>query len=79
MKKQNISIGDREQLTESQQLVFEGILKYQRAHGYALSIRELCVISGLTSTSTIYTILKALERKGYIARRSESPRTIAVL
>ena len=79
MKKQNISICDRERLTESQQLVFEGILKYQRAHGYAPSIRELCTIVGLTSTSTVYTILKALEQKGYIARRPESPRAIAVL
>ena len=79
MNKKSISLCERERLTESQQRVFEGILKYQKANGYAPSIRELCAIASLASTSSVYSILRALEQKGYIARRPESPRAIAVL
>ena len=79
MEKEGIALSDREQLTEKQQLVYESILKYQREYGFAPSIREICEMVGLASTSSVYGHLKMLEKKGYIARRVEAPRAIAVL
>lgn len=74
-----IALSDRKQLTEKQQLVFESILLYQRQHGYAPSIREIGEMVGLASTSSVYSHLKILEEKGYIARKVEAPRAIAIL
>ncbi len=74
-----IALKNREQLTKRQQLVLEGIINYQRAHGFAPSIRELCVLVGLASTSSVSSHLKQLEEKGYIARMPEAPRAIAIL
>ena len=79
MEKKVIALSDREQLTEMQQLVFESILKYKSQYGYAPSIREICQMVGLASTSSVYGHLRMLEEKGYIARRVEAPRAIAVL
>lgn len=77
--REQIALREREQLTSRQQIVFQSIIDYQRIHGFAPSIRELCGLAGLASTSSVYSHLKALEEKGYIARRAESPRAIAVL
>ncbi len=74
-----IALNDRKQLTERQQLVYEGIIDYQKAHGFAPSVRELCAIAGLASTSSVSSHLKNLEEKGYIMRRADSPRAIAIL
>ncbi len=74
-----VALNERQQLTERQQLVYEGIIDYQKVHGFAPSVRELGMIVGLASTSSVYSQLKSLEEKGYIMRRPESPRAIAVL
>ena len=74
-----IALQERQQLTERQQLVYEGIIDYQKKYGFAPSVRELCVLVGLASTSSVYEQLKRLEEKGYILRKPESPRAIAVL
>ena len=52
---------DKRKLTEKQQLVYDSIVDYQMQNGYAPSIRELCVICNLASTSTVYAHLKKLE------------------
>lgn len=75
----SICLSDREQLTEKQQMVFDSIIEYQRIHGFAPSIRDLCKMVSLASTSSVSDHLKKLEKKGYIERRSDSPRAIAVL
>lgn len=74
-----IALKNRAQLTKRQQLVLEGIIDYQNSHGFAPAIRELCVIAGLSSTSSVSSHLKQLEEKGYIARMPEAPRAIAIL
>lgn len=74
-----IDLADREQLKSKQQRIYECIIRYQRLHGFAPTIRELCGMLGLASTSSIYGHLKNLERKGYIARKTESSRAIAIL
>lgn len=69
----------RKKLTDRQQLVYDGIVEYQREHGFAPSIRELCKISGIASTSSVYSHLKSLEDLGYIRRKEDAPRAIAII
>lgn len=52
---------NRSELTERQKLVYDSIVDYQMQHGYAPSIRELCVICNLASTSSVYAHLKNLK------------------
>ena len=52
---------------EKQQNVYESIMQYQRVNGYAPTIREICKMVGVASTSSVYAHLKILEEKGYIA------------
>ena len=70
---------NRTELTERQKLVYDSIVDYQMQHGYAPSIRELCVICNLASTSSVYAHLKILEEKGYIARKMDASRAMAIL
>ena len=72
-------MGKRKELTLQQSAVYNGILAYQKAHGFAPTIRELCVICGLASTSSVYSHLKSLEKLGYIKRREDAPRAIVVI
>ena len=69
----------RKKLTQRQQLVYDGIVSYQKNNGYSPSIRELCAICNLASTSSVYAHLKKLEELGYIRRREDAPRAIAVV
>ena len=54
---------------EKQQNVYESIMQYQRVNGYAPTIREICKMVGVASTSSVYAHLKILEEKVYIARK----------
>lgn len=69
----------RKKMTERQQVVYDGIVEYQETYGFAPSIRELCEICNLSSTSSVAAHLKKLEDLGYIKRRVDAPRAIAVL
>jgi SOS-response transcriptional repressor LexA len=66
-----INLVDRAPLTEKQQNVYESIMQYQRVNGYAPTIREICKMVGVASTSSVYAHLKILEEKGYIARKMD--------
>ena len=69
----------QEKITNRQQAVLDGIVEYQKQYGFAPSIRELCKICNLSSTSTVAAHLKSPEDKGYIKRKEDAPRAIAVL
>ena len=69
----------RKKLTKSQQLVYDRIVEYQKENGFAPSIRELCRLTGLASTSSVYAHLKHLEDLGYIRRKEDAPRAIAII
>lgn len=58
---------------------YESIMQYQRVNGYAPTIREICKMVGVASTSSVYAHLKILEEKGYIARKMDASRAIAIL
>ena len=64
---------------EKQQNVYESIMQYQCVNGYAPAIREICKMVGVASTSSVYAHLKILEEKGYIARKMDASRAIAIL
>ena len=72
-----IDLVDRAPLTEKQQNVYESIMQYQCVNGYAPTIREICKMVGVAST--VYAHLKILEEKGYIARKMDASRAIAIL
>ena len=79
MKDKGIGLIEREKMTDREQSVIEGIIRYQDEHGYAPTIRELGASVGLSSPSSVFLHLKALERKGYITRMPAVPRMIMVL
>ena len=64
---------------EKQQNVYESIMQYQRVNGYAPTSSEICKMVGVASTSSVYAHLKILEEKGYIARKLDASRAIAIL
>lgn len=66
-------------LTEKEKEVLAAIIDYIEKNGFSPSVRELCVIVGLKSTSTVHAYLKKLEEKGYIERLEKSPRALRVV
>ena len=83
----------RRTLTDRQKNLLRCIVKYQKAHGFSPSVRDLCEMTGVRSTSTVRDLcemtgvrststvhaqLKALEENGYIERMRECPRTLCV-
>ena len=67
-----------DQLTGRQRRILEVIRDAVDEHGYPPSIREIGDAVGLTSTSSVHSQLKALQRKGYIRRDPTKPRAIEV-
>ncbi len=62
--------------TERQQRILEVIRAFTTEHGYPPSVREIGERVGLSSSSTIHAHLKALERRGLIARDPTKPRAL---
>lgn len=62
-------------LTKSQQKVFDYISECAR-QSRVPSVREICVATGLKSTSTVHLHLKSLEEKGLIEREKGFNRCI---
>lgn len=64
-------------LTKSQQKVYD-YLKSEAAGGVPPTVREICAATGLSSTSTVHTHLKTLEKLGYISRTEGRNRAIHI-
>ena len=47
-------------------------------YGYPPSIREICDIVSLKSTSTVHEHLRRLEKKGYVKRDPTKPRALII-
>lgn len=62
-------------LTTSQQKVYD-FLKSETSRGIPPSVREICVATGLSSTSTVHSHLKTLEKLGLITRTEGRNRAI---
>ena len=55
------------EMSKCQKVVYESIKKFI-ANGVTPTVREICDDTGLSSTSTVHSHLRTLERKGYISR-----------
>lgn len=62
-------------LTEKQQRVLS-FLKERAQDGVPPSVREICLATGIKSTSTVHAYLQLLENEGYISRQSGLNRAI---
>lgn len=65
-------------LTEAQEKVYKAIALHIRKKKYSPSIQELCVLTGLKSTSTIYHHLIGIKAKGFIDFEEKNKRTITL-
>ena len=59
--------------------ILECIINFIDNNGYASTIRELCEMTGLKSTSTVHTHLVRLQNDGLITFEMDKPRTIRVV
>lgn len=71
--------GECKMLTKKQRIVLNAINEYIQKEKISPTVRELCGILGLSSTSTVHEYLSRIEEKGYITRKKESPRSIRVI
>ncbi len=66
-------------LTPKQQEIYDLIKGHIKNEGYAPSTKELCVLLGIKSTSTVHGRLKILEMKGLIKIIPNTSRGIVLL
>lgn len=66
-------------LSEKQQMIFDFLQSEIRSKGYPPSVREICAAVDLSSTSTVHSHLKTLEKMGVIRRDPSKPRAIEIL
>lgn len=62
-------------LSEKQQSVYNFLVK-QLSEGFPPTVREICSATGIKSTSTVHSILSALEDGGYIIKDPKNSRSI---
>lgn len=70
---------EQKRLTTRQRQIFDYIKTYFGKYGYAPTYEEIGRAVGLSSTATIFTHIKTLERKGYIRREKGVSRGIEIL
>lgn len=66
-----------ENLTIKQARVFK-VITEALADGLPPTVREICAVTGIKSTSTVHRILSDLEEKGYIIRSGGNSRGIRI-
>ena len=69
----------KQTLTRKQEESYQCIVKFTEEHGFPPTVRELGALLGVTSTSTVFSRIKQLEKSGYIRRVTASPRAIEIL
>ena len=68
-----------ETLTDRQEEILQYIQRYIAEQGYPPTIREIGTAFGIRSTNGVNDHLKALERKGYVARGELKSRALTVV
>lgn len=66
-------------MTERQREILVTINNYIEKEGISPTVRELCDITGIKSTSTIHGYIKRLQNQGYIDMIKGSPRSMRVI
>ena len=65
-----------EPITDAARRVYDAIVDYIDSHGYAPTVRELCVLLDIASNYGVACHLNTLERRGWIVRTERQARTI---
>ena len=68
-----------EELTDKQKNILIKIQDYFEEYGYSPSIRDICSMTGLKSTATVFDYLNRIKEKGYIDYCKGKFRTIVIL
>ena len=68
-----------DKLSNKQKELYSVIKDFITTNGYAPTIRELNIITDIKSTSTTFSKLKQLKKKGYITYLDNKSRTIRIL
>ncbi len=63
---------------DRRQQIVECIEEYSRQHGFPPTVRELCRMTGLSSTSSVHKYLVELKEQGVIQSLPERPRTLTL-
>lgn len=66
-------------LTEKQEKVLHAIEEFIDKKGYSPTIRELGVLLGFKSTSTVQGYIDRLVESGYVKRELDCPRTLRLI
>ena len=69
---------DKSKLTPIQQQILDYIKQETLTRGFPPSVRDICAAVNLKSTSSVFTHLGNLEKKGYIKRDPTKPRAISI-
>ncbi len=69
----------KDETTERQRHILEVIHTFTADHGYPPSVREIGERVGLSSSSTVQSHLRTLERRGLISRDPTKPRALVAL
>ncbi|CEN23178.1 transcriptional repressor LexA [Paraclostridium sordellii] len=66
-------------LSENQNKILKSIRWKIKEFGYPPSVREICALTDIRSTSTVHFHMNKLEKLGYIKRDPSKPRAIEIL
>lgn len=61
---------------DRRQQIVECIEEYSRQHGFPPTVRELCRMTGLSSTSSVHKYIVVLKEEGVLQSLPERPRTL---
>ena len=65
-------------LTNKQGMILKAIYLYIQANGISPTVRNICDLVGLKSSSTGHGYINVLESRGYITRKKTIPRSILI-
>lgn len=66
-------------MTKRQNEILLTINDYIQSEGMSPTVREICDMTGLKSTSTVHGYIKRLEKQGYIKIKQGSARSIRIV
>lgn len=68
--------GNMPRLTNSQYSILKHIERFTDENGYPPTVRELCSLTGYSSTSTVHGIVQKIIDKGILKKEAALPRTL---
>ena len=74
-----VEIMQEKSLSERQTEILAEIIRFKKEYGFSPTVRELCKLVGLKSTSSMAAQLSNLRDSGHITWIESMPRTITVV